>query len=146
MDYGTPTRTRHFDWFSTKYFYSNRTAYDEIIHNAEHHLLTQNGLFDAEGGYLGLLTQLAVMAGGFAALVYYRPGIYKCLMNGNLKFCQWGAIGASSFLTYRLGYWAGYSLFGEGKKVNNHFAAYHWQKTQNRFDGRINLVKAPMSF
>ena len=74
-------RFRYFDsWHFAKFNQDNATAYaaDDIINSPETHLLTQNEIFDAEGGIMGLATQLAVVGLGIGALLAVRPkmGIY----------------------------------------------------------------------
>ena len=146
MAYPNSQRVRKIDWFSNMYWSDEKTAYDQIIENPETHLLSQRQLFSEEGGVLGLLTQLTVMGGSVAALLVYKPSYTKYLLQGNLRFYEWLSLAAVGVTSYRAGYYLGYTLFGDSSKLHAHWAAFHYQKTQNRFEGRINLMKAPKMF
>ena len=146
MAYPTSNRFRKIDFFTNMYFSENKTPYDDIINDPERFLMNQEDVFAAEGGYFGTMLQVATMGGGIAALLAYKPKIATNFLRGNMSFCQWLMVLGTGLLTYRLGYALGYSIAGEPTRLNNHFTAYHFQKTQNRFEGRINLMKAPMMF
>ena len=137
---------RPVDFMTNSFFKFGKNSYDHIVDDPENFLLTQDDLFDAEGGYLGLALQLATMGGAFAALFTFRPSVYKYLMKGHMNFGEWAMLAGTGFLSYRLGYGLGYTLLGNSEKISNHYAAYYLQKNINRFDGRISLMKAPSQF
>ena len=68
------------------------------------------------------------------------------LRNSQLRATEWGVIGVTAFASYRVGYTAGTTLFGDSTKVNNHWLAYFYQKQLNRFEGRQILAKAPKMY
>ena len=146
MAYANSSRYRSLDKFSNRYWSFERSAFDEIIDDPERYLLTQNELFEAEGGYGGAFLQLATVSGLVGGLFALKPCMRNHFINGHLSFAGWVALATTGFIGYRVGYWLGHTIAGDSDKVNHHYAAYIWQKTQNRFDGRINLMKAPMTF
>ena len=125
---------------------TSRAADDIIGGRAEKHLLTQDQLFAAEGGYGGLFVQLGLVGFGLGALFVARPRILNYLKNAQLRPQEWLLIGATSFVGYRVGYRAGAQFFGEPQKVDNHWAAYLFQKQLNRFEGRQILAKPPIAY
>ena len=146
MAYPTSVRFRGLDKISNKFWSFERSPYDEIIDNPERYLLTQSQLFDAEGGFTGLLIQLSTIGGIVGGLFATKPCLRRNFYGGHLYFQGWVVLAAAGFVGYRLGYWLGHTIAGDSSKVENHFAAFYWQKTQNRYDGRISLMKAPMTF
>ena len=146
MAYPVSNRFRKLDGFSNWYFSDTKTSTDDIINEPERFLLTQEDVFSAEGGYFGVILQAATIAGGVAAALAYRPSIASNFLRGSMPFQEWLILGGTGVVSYRLGYWLGYTLAGEQNRLNNHFTAFHFQKAQNRFEGRVNLMKAPKMF
>ena len=146
MAYNNSSRFRPIDKFTNWYYTPERNAYDEIVNDPERYLLTQQGVFDAEGGYTGVIIQAATMAGAVGALFTFQPQLASRFLKGSLGFNCWLAIGATGFLSYRVGYFLGYTVSGDYDQLNHHYAAYNLVKTQNRYEGRINLLKKPMMF
>lgn len=98
-------RFRYVDYWHFRHLNAeSQTAADEIINEPERHLLTQNDLYAAEGGILGVAAQLGVMGVGFAVLFAFRPKYLTYLRNAQLRSNEWLALGLTSFVTYRLGY------------------------------------------
>ena len=118
-------------------------AADEIIEAPEKHLLTQEQLFEAEGGYLGVAAQAGTIGAGLAILFMAQPRLLTYLKHAQLRPTEWALLGATSFVSYRVGYCVSSTMFGDHKKVNHHWMAYFFQKQQNRFEGRQILTKAP---
>ena len=143
MAYTNSNRFRPIDKYTNYFWNSEKNSTDEIVNDPERFLLSQDGVFDAEGGYTGALTHFAIIAGGMGALFAFRPTLFKYFMKGSLKFNEWALIGATGALSYKIGYWTGYSLFGDIHKLDNHYAAYTLVKAQNRIEGKINLLKKP---
>ena len=142
-------RFRYVDYWHFKHIGQDQEsakAADEIIANPESHLLTQAQLWEAEGGVAGLVGQLGVTALGLTVLFAARPRLLTYLKYSQLRAQEWSLIGATAFLSYRLGYTVSVSAFGDSKRVNNHWVAYFYQKQLNRFEGRQILTKAPMSY
>ena len=142
-------RFRYVDYWHSRFLYSNSEqskAADEIINAPEKHLLTQDALFNAEGGILGLAAQVGVIGVSFATLFVLRPRLLTYLKNAQLRAPEWTILAGTGFVGYRLGYNVGSTFFGDSEKVNNHWTAYFFQKQLNRFEGRQILTKAPGNY
>ena len=140
-------RFRYIDYWHFRYINADQqTSADEIINEPERHLLSQDALFAAEGGALGVAAQLGVIGLGFAVLFAARPKYLTYLRNAQLRSSEWAIFGATAFVTYRLGYQFGAQAFGDANKVNNHWLAYFYQKQLNRFEGRQILSKRPGNY
>ncbi len=140
-------RTRFTGKFHTSYIQSSSPtmlAADEIIITPEKHLLTQEQLLWAEGGYGGIASQVGSIAIGLGLLRFGRPAIFTYLKNGQLRMWEWGALAGTSFLSYQVGHCEGVWLFGDSQKVRNHWIAYSYVKQLNRFEGRYILTKKHM--
>ncbi len=61
---------------------ATQLAADETIETPEKHLLTQNEIFWAEGGPVGLAVQLSGTVLGLVGLFAYRPNLARYLRNG----------------------------------------------------------------
>ena len=73
-----------------------------------------------------------------------HPGTATRFMRGALGFNEWLIVAGTGFLGYKFGYAGGYVAAGDYKKINHHFGAYYLIKTQNRYEGRVNLMKKPI--
>lgn len=139
-------RQRYVDYwhfrFVNEHDATSRAA-DEIIAAPEKHLLTQDALFEAEGGIGGVAAQLGSVAIGLTVLFAARPRVLTYLKNAQLRPSEWLLLGGTTFLSYRVGYSLGTSFMGDSQKVHNHWMAYFYQKQINRFEGRQILSKAP---
>ncbi|CAI2383267.1 unnamed protein product [Moneuplotes crassus] len=143
MAYSNSNRFRPIDKFTNYFWNDEKTSTDDLINDPERFLLTQDGVFDAEGGYTGAFIHFSVLAGGIAALFAFRPTLATYFMKGSLRFNEWALIGGTGILSYQLGYWTGVSTFGDAHRLENHYAAYTLVKSQNRYEGRTNLLKKP---
>lgn len=142
-------RFRYVDYWHSRFLNQSSDqsrASDEIINEPERHLLTQNDLFTAEGGALGLLAQVGVVGVSFATLFVVRPKLLTYLKNAQLRAGEWTLLAGTGFVGYRVGYTLGNTFFGDADKVNNHWQAYFYQKQLNRFEGRQILTKAPSNY
>ena len=142
-------RFRYVDYWHSRFLNQSSDqsrASDEIINEPERHLLTQNDLFAAEGGALGLLAQVSVVGVSFATLFVVRPKLLTYLKNAQLRAGEWTLLAGTGFVGYRVGYTLGNTFFGDADKVNNHWQAYFYQKQLNRFEGRQILTKAPSNY
>ncbi len=143
------SRFRYVDYWHSRFLNADSAsakAADEIINNPEKHLLTQEDLFAAEGGYAGFAVQLGVIGLGFATLFAFRPKLLSYLKNSQLRATEWTLLAGTGFLSYRIGYNVGTNLAGDSQKLNNHWIAYFYQKQLNRFEGRQILTKPPMNY
>ncbi len=125
---------------------ATQRAADVIINEPERHLLSQNELFWAEGGPVGLAFQIGAVGVGLAALFAYKPKLFVYLKQAQLRPKEWLCIGLTSYVSYRVGYNAGSMMFGDSQKLQNHWMAYFYVKQLNRFEGRQILKKAPMAY
>ena len=142
-------RFRYVDYWHSRFLNQSSDqsrASDEIINEPERHLLTQNDLFAAEGGALGLLAQVGVVGVSFATLFVVRPKLLTYLKNAQLRAGEWTLLAGTGFVGYRVGYTLGNTFFGDADKVNNHWQDYFYQKQLNRFEGRQILTKAPSNY
>ena len=146
MAYSHSQRIRKTDSMTNLFYNFSANSYDQIIEEPELYLLSQNDLFSAEGGYAGLAIQLGIMGAAFAGLFTGRPKVAKYFLRGSMRFNEWAMLAATGFLSYRFGYWMGHTIAGDSCKINHHFAAFYLQKTINRYDGRVALMKKPMMF
>jgi hypothetical protein len=100
-------------------------------------------LFEAEGGWAGVFTQIATVGAGLAALYVYKPSLYKYMAMGTMRKFEWFGLGFTAFAAHRIGYNLGTSVAGDQEARDNHWMAYHYQKALNRMEGRTVLMKAP---
>ena len=141
MQYGTGSRFRNLGGVFKSHF--GNEAASEIIENPQSHLLTQEQLFEAEGGVGGVFFQLAFIGASFAGVAAYCPRTFKYLARGNATFANWFTVGATAYVAHRIGYVFGATTCGDYEKVNNHFMAFTYQRALNRMEGTDVLMKAP---
>ena len=128
---------------SVKEEHFNNEAAKAIIEDSSSHLITQEQLFEAEGGNAGLLTQLAFSAAAFGGLAVAKPQVFKYLLNGQMKKNEWFWLGSTFLFSHHIGTEMGVSWFGDSEKRDNHWMAYYYQKAVNRQEGRRVLMKKP---
>ena len=133
-------------WKSLNDDTATQLAADEIINHSEKHLLTQTQLLAAEGGLRGLLVQVGFVGLGLGTLFLCQSKLFRYLQNTQLRALEWGALGLTGFVSYRVGYNMGARWFGERQKVKNHWMAYFYVKQLNRFEGRQILSKSPFTY
>ena len=121
--------------------YTNMAA-DEIIETPDKHLLTQDALFEAEGGYNTFALQMGLAFTGFAAAAIVNPRLVSYLRNGQLRFYEWAAISAGTSAGYLIGGHVGTKVLGDQQVVTNHWLAYTFVKEQNRMVGRRILCNS----
>ena len=119
------------------------TNADDIVASPDRFLLSQQDLFEAEGGWgtFGMTMGLAGM--GAAAIVMGRPGVAAHLGRGQLKAMEWGMLGTAAFFGGFVGREAGIQMLGDATRTQNHWMAYTFVKTQNRYIGGSILGAAP---
>jgi hypothetical protein len=142
-------RFRHVDYWHFRHLKQDQAtakAADEIIASPEKHLLTQDQLWDAEGGTAGFAAQLGVSAVGLTLLFAARPKLLTYLKYAQLRAQEWTLLGGVAIVSYRVGYNLSVGAFGDSQKVKNHWLAYFYQKQLNRFEGRQILTKAPKTY
>jgi len=80
---------------------------------------------------------------GAAAIVMGRPGVAAHLGRGQLKAMEWGMLGTAAFFGGLVGREAGIQMLGDSTRTANHWMAYTFVKTQNRYIGGSILSSAP---
>ena len=141
MPYANQNWFRKVDGFhSGNYGDENAEA---IIENPQSRLLTQEQLFETEGGYAGLLLNAGVVAAGLGAAFAYKPTMWRYLRMGQLRANEWFLIAGTAFLTYWLGQSLATNVLGDAEANHAHWMAYTYQKALNRYEGREVLLKAP---
>ena len=118
-------------------------AADEIIERPDAHLLSQEGLFAAEGGYAALALQMGFAFGGLAAACVVNPRMLTYFKHGQLRAHEWSMLSGATFASYYIGGDIATRATGDYQKVTNHWLAYTFVKEQNRFLGRSMLTKTP---
>ena len=109
-------------------------------------MLNADELYSAEGGNAGLAIQTGATFFGLTILAVSNPAIANAWRSGSLKAMQWGSIAATAFAAHYVGQQASIQAAGDRTKWNNHWAAYAFVKSQNRWEGRKILSKAPMTY
>ena len=122
---------------------ASNDAADEIIATPEKHLMCQEDLFAAQGGFTTVGCALAATAVGTIAVFAGSPRTASHFRNGQCNFSEWACLGSSAVFWYLGASWAGQKTFGDSMKVHNHWMAYTFVKNQNRFEGRRSLSKKP---
>ena len=122
---------------------ASNDAADEIIAQPDRHVLSQSELFAAQGGWNTVAFALAATAAGTFAVLAGSPRTAAHLRSGSMTFLEWACLGTSGAFWYGSSSWAGSVAFGDSQKVRNHWMAYTFIKSQNRFEGRRILTKAP---
>ncbi|CDW72799.1 UNKNOWN [Stylonychia lemnae] len=118
-------------------------AADEIISQPDKHLLTQQEIFQAEGGLAGLAIQASSVTVGLVGLFALRPRLLSYLKNGQLRPLEWLTLGSTAFVSYHIGHQIGSVVAGDAQRLQNHWMAYYFVKQNNRFEGRQILSKKP---
>ena len=106
-------------------------------------MLNQEELFSAQGGWATFGLTMGLAGAGAAAAIMSRPGMAAHLGRGQLKAMEWGMLGGASFAGGFVGQIAGIHLVGDAAKYDNHWMAYTFVKTQNRYIGGSVLTDAP---
>ncbi len=118
-------------------------AADEIIAQPDKHLLNQQQIFAAQGGYSTVGLALGAVTFGTLALFAASPRMATHFKNGSLSFNEWVCLGSSTLFWYGSASWVGHRSFGDANKLHNHWMAYTFVKAQNRFEGRRLLTNKP---
>ena len=131
------------EWQSTS---DANLAADEIIVAPERHLLTAHQVFQAEGGYNGLVLQTLTTLLGVGSVFAMSPRMASYWRSGSMKWMEWSCLGGAAFLFYTLGLNLSIQQMGDPAKLRNHYTAYSLVKAQNRWEGRQILKKPPMMY
>ena len=123
----------------------NQTA-DDIIKTPEKYLLTRDELYKAEGGTGGLALQVAVVGLGIGSVFASSARMTHLFRIGSFTWQEWLCVGGTAVGGNWLGTWASVNLLGNRQAYNNHWMAYYYVKSCNRWQGRQILKKAPMTY
>ena len=121
---------------------ANESA-DEIIASPDRFLLSQSDLFDAEGGWSTFALTMGLALGGVVAVGAMNPRAMSYLQSGQLKFREWSMLGGAAFAGGFVGNQIGINAFGNQRRYHDHWMAYTFVKSQNRYEGRQILGNAP---
>ena len=122
-------------------------AADEIIAHPESHLLTQAQLYNAEGGNAGFALQMFGLVLGVTSVFASSSRMTTYWgRNASLKWQEWLCLGGAGFLGLQAGNFVSLNSFGNPTAYNNHWLAYNFVKSQNRWEGRQILKKAPSNY
>ena len=115
----------------------------EIIDQPDRHLLSQDQVFEAEGGYSTLALSLGIASIGAMTVFASSPRMFNYYSRGMMNFPEWVCLGSTTVLGAMIGQQIGLSTFGDRRRYANHWMAYYHVKSQNRFEGRGILGDAP---
>ena len=143
-----PTRERQI--FTNRAFTANWANYsatndaaDQIIESPDRFLLNKEELFTAEGGWGTFALTMGLAGAGAAALMVTRPGMAAHFGRGQLKAMDWLMLSGTAFAGGCVGNNLGIQAFGDWSAYSNHWMAYTFVKTQNRYIGGSVLTNAP---
>ena len=119
---------------------------DEIIVAPERHLLSQDELIAAEGGAMGQTLQLAGLALGVGSVFLSSPMMGRLWSKGGLRWAEWLCLSGAGFVGYQSSRFASIHAMGDINKYRNHWMAYSFVKSHNRWEGRQILTNAPIAY
>ena len=59
---------------------------------------------------------------------------------------EWACLSGAAFLFYNIGFNVSVNSFGNSTALYNHWVAYNFVKSNNRWEGRRILKKAPLMY
>ena len=83
---------------------------------------------------------------GATAVLMGRPGMAAHFGRGQLRAMEWAMVGGSAWFGGFVGNQMGHHTIGDAQKVNSHWMAYTFIKSQNRFIVGSTLGNAPMYY
>ena len=148
---GGPVRSRQ-RFFAPAYisgwydYNPTNDAADEIIASPDRHLLNKDELFAAEGGWSNFGLTMALAGAGAVAVLGMNPSMAGHLGRGQLRAMEWLMLGGAATVGGCVGHQVGIQAFGNRQAYTNHWMAYTFVKSQNRFIGGSVLTKPPMYY
>lgn len=132
-------------WYYADYEAANDSndAADDIIRNPDRHLVSQEQLFDLNGGWSTVGFGLAAVAAGQMGIMVVAPRTAHHFRHGTMQAMCWGSMIFSAFACYNGASIVGRQAFGNPQAYHNHWMAYTYVKAQNRYQGRRILTNAP---
>ena len=132
------------------FFYTNwqgtsadNEAADRIISTPEKYLLSQENLFQAEGGNAGLAVQMLGLLVGVGSVFAMSPRMSSYWKTGSLRWMEWLCLFGAGSLGYIGARQVSVSTFGDYNAYHRHWMAYNYVKSCNRWEGRQILTKRP---
>ena len=86
---------------------------------------------------------MALAGAGATAVILGRPGLAAHLGRGQVRAMEWFYLGSAAFAGGFIGQQMGIQSFGDAARYDNHWMAYAFVKTQNRYVGGSVLTDAP---
>ena len=136
-------------WFVAQYVAGfeqcnpSNDAADEILQAPDTHLLSQQELFKAEGGWSNFALSVGLSGAFLLALFGAQPRVFSHFKNGNMNFREWALFGGAAWAGLQTGHHVGLLAFGDYQRYQNHWIAYTYVKSLNRFEGRTILTNKP---
>lgn len=127
-------------------FNAANDAADQIIESPDRFLLTQDEVFEAEGGWSTFGLTMGMAGAGAAALFIAMPSMAAHFGRGQLKAVEWALLGGATFAGGFIGNQVGIQTLGDAQRYNNHWMAYAYIKSQNRFTRGTTLRNTPMFY
>lgn len=116
---------------------------DQVIEDPSRHLLNQDELFEASGGWGAVALSMGLAGTGAAAVLLSRPGMAAHFGRGQLKAFEWALVGAGAWAGGFIGENMGIQTLGDPLRYDNHWMAYMFVKTQNRYIVGTTLRNPP---
>ena len=89
---------------------------------------------------------MGLAGAGMAAVLMTYPKMVGHLGRGQLKSLDWLHLGGGAFAGGFIGQNLGVQMLGDSTKYDNHWMAYTFVKTQNRYIGGSVLTDAPFAY
>ena len=117
-------------WYYAGHQESNadNNAADEIIASPDKYLLTQEQLFNANGGWNTVAMSLGLTAFGTILVFGGSRRLSTHWRQGQCHFYDWSCLLSSGLFWYIGGMYAGKHTFGDVQAVQNHWMAYTFVK------------------
>lgn len=119
---------------------------DQVIEQPDRHLLSQAELLEAQGGMLTVALSVGLLGLGTLGIFAGSPKVLSHFRSGQLGAYEFACLFSSGIFWYSAGNVLGKTIWGDANRVRNHWLAYTWIKSQNRYYGPYVLHKAPMYY
>ena len=117
-----------------------------MIAEPDKHLLSAKDLYKAEGGPTGLALQVTVMLLGVGSVFAARPSMAQMFRVGGLHWREWLILSGVGLASNYVGTSASVHVMGNPTAYQNHWMAYYYVKSCNRWEGRKILKNRPMMY
>jgi len=121
-------------------FTASNDAADQIVESPDRFLCSQSELFEATGGWSTFGLTMGLAGVGATAILMTKPGMAAHFGRGQLKLMEWAMVGGAAAVGGCIGQQMGIQNLGDATKYNNHWMAYTFIKSQNRFLGETSNV------